>query len=482
MGYPGDNLKPVRYNDWNSVSSQEHTPNPQDEVEQSWTAFFDGLQELIEHERVRPVRKSPDPEVLTAELPLEFADAGLPIGDLVDALVDVGKATPVTSTEQFFNQLFGGRIEAAAIAEMFAAFLNNSMYTYKVAGAQVLIERTVMDQMLEFTGFENGEGTFTPGGSLSNMLAMIVAREEHFPETEDGRPHSERPIAYTSDLGHYSVRKNAFLSGLGRNNLKTVATNSAGRIDPVDFATQIEKDLANGYKPFFVNLTAGTTVLGAFDSIPELTAIAREHGMWVHVDGAMGGSLLLSAKHRHLLAGLEEVDSFTWDSHKLMGVPLTSSVCLFKDRGLLAKHLAERADYLFQDGKPLLDPGITSMQCGRRNDALKVWAAWKYLGNDGYEARIDNMVAMAAYAAARIEELPGLTLMKQPESINVTFTVDGVEPPAICDALYENELAMVGHAIVDGQNVIRLAVSAPTTTEQIDRFLESVTQTADTLR
>ena len=450
-------------------------------AEQGWKAFLAGIEELIAHERTAPVRKSVDPGVLAEELPLEFADKGIALDTLITDLVAVGKATPVTSTDQFFNQLFGGRIEAATIAEMFAAFLNTSMYTYKIAGPQVLIERNVMDQMLKFAGFETGDGSFTPGGSLSNLLAMIVAREEHFPENEDGRPHPERPIAYTSDLGHYSVRKNAMFAGIGRNNLKTVATTPDGRMDPADLDRQIEQDLADGHKPFFVNLTAGTTVLGAFDPIVELTAVARKHGLWIHVDGAMGGSLLLSEKHRGLLDGLEGVDSFTWDAHKLMGVPLTSSVCLFRERGLLERHLAEIADYLFQDGKPLLDPGLTSMQCGRRNDALKVWAAWKYLGNDGYEARIDNMVEMAAYAASRIEQLPGLTLMKQPESINVTFTVEGVEPPDVCNALHENERAMVGHAMVDGVNVIRLAVSAPTTPELIDRFLASVTMTAESL-
>ena len=451
-------------------------------VEHGWKAFFEGLQELIEYEQVAPIRAPKDPAALMSELSLDLQDSGISLEALVQELVAVGKATPATSTNQFFNQLFGGRLDAATIAEMFSAFLNTSMYTYKIAGPQVLIERNVIDKMLALTGFENGGGSFTPGGSLSNMLAMIIAREERFPEREDGMPHPQRPIAYTSDLGHYSVRKNAMLTGIARNNLKPVATTPDGRMDPAAFERQIEQDLADGHTPFFVNLTAGTTVLGAYDPIVALTEIARRHDIWVHVDGAMGGSLLLSKKHRWLLDGLDQVDSFTWDAHKLMGVPLTSSVCLFRERGLLEKHLAEIADYLFQDGKPLLDPGLTSMQCGRRNDVLKVWAAWKYLGNDGYEERIDNMVAMAAYAASQIEATPGLNLAKQPESINVTFTVDGVEPPAICTALYEQERAMVGHASVDDQPVIRLAVASPTTPELIDRFLASVVTTADELR
>ena len=451
-------------------------------VDQSWQAFFDGLHELIEHEHAVPVREPQDAAALSAALSLGIDDQGMALDDVVSELVRVGKVTPATSTDQFFNQLFGGRIEIATIAEMFAAFLNTSMYTYKIAGPQVLIERMVMDQMLAFAGFDSGDGSFTPGGSLSNMLAMIVAREEYFPERDDGLAHPVRPIAYTSDLGHYSVRKNAMLTGIGRNNLVNVATTPDGRMDPQAFRAQIEQDLAAGHRPFFVNLTAGTTVLGAYDPLVELTAIAREHDIWVHVDGAMGGSLLLSEQHRGLLEGLGDVDSFTWDAHKLMGVPLTSSVCLFRQRGLLEKHLAEVADYLFQDDKPLLDPGLTSLQCGRRNDVLKVWAAWKYLGNDGYAARIDNMMEMAAYAASKIDQTPGLRLVRQPESINVNFTVDGVEPPAICDALYASARAMVGFATVDDESVVRLAVASPTTPELIDRFVASVVAVADDLR
>ena len=465
-----------------STISDADTTNSPIPIEQSWQMFFAGLQELLEHEHAEPTRGPRNAADLAADLSLGLDDQGLPLEDVITELVRVGKATPATSTDQFFNQLFGGRIEVATIAEMFAAFLNTSMYTFKIAGPQVLIEQNVMDQMLEFAGFGTGGGSFTPGGSLSNMLAMIIAREEHFPEREDGLPRSQRAIAYTSDQGHYSVRKNAMLTGIGRNNLIKIATTHDGAMDPTAFAQQIEQDLAQGHKPFFVNLTAGTTVLGAYDPIVELTAIARKHGIWVHVDGAMGGSMLLSDKHRGLLAGLDGVDSFTWDAHKLMGVPLTSSVCLFRERGLLEKHLAEVADYLFQADKPLLDPGLTSMQCGRRNDVLKVWAAWKFLGNDGYAARVDNMMDMAAYVASKIEQTSGLNLVRQPESINVNFTIDGVDAAKLTDALHETERAMVGFATVDDEIVVRLAIASPTTPELLDRFLASVTQTADELR
>jgi glutamate/tyrosine decarboxylase-like PLP-dependent enzyme len=157
-------------------------------------------------------------------------------------------------------------------------------------------------------------------------------------------------------------------------------------------------------------------------------------------------------------------------------------VCLFRERGLLETHLAEVADYLYQADDPSLDPGLASLQCGRRNDALKVWAAWKYLGDDGYAARIENLMEMAASAANKVEQTPGLKLIRQPASINVCFTVDGVDAATMCQALHDSERALIGFASVDGEPVLRLAVAAPMAPEVLDTLLTSVTKTAHELR
>jgi glutamate/tyrosine decarboxylase-like PLP-dependent enzyme len=448
----------------------------------TWTMFLDGLRQLVDFEDIAPVRSPRHPTGLADELSLGLDGPGMSSAAVIDELVRIGKATPATASPQFFNQLFGGRIDVATMAEMLSAFLNTSMYTYKIAGPQVLVERTLVDKMCDLAGLTAGDGSFTPGGSLSNMLALVIAREEHIASAGDERASTRRPIMYTSDQGHYSVRKNAMLTGVGRQNLRTVASDHRGRMDPAALDAQIEQDLTEGHHPFFVNLTAGTTVLGAFDEIGPLTAVARRHGLWVHVDGAMGGSLLLSDKHRGLLEGLEDVDSFTWDTHKLMGVPLTSSVCLFRERGLLEKHLTEVADYLFTPDESSLDPGLTSMQCGRRNDALKVWAAWKHLGDEGYADRIDNMMEMANYAAMKVSQHPEFTLIRDPESINVCFTVEGVDALALCQVLLERERSVVGYATVDDVPVVRLAIASPTTHEALDCFFASAERTAKELR
>ena len=407
---------------------------------------------------------------------------GRPLTEVLARLVALGHHTPNTASPRFFNQLFGGRIPTATMGDMLAALFNSSMYTYKVAGPHVLVENELLDHMVRLAGFRNGEGTFTPGGSMSNLLAMTIARGEAFETSREAGLTGQRPSAYTSDEAHYSIRKNAGLIGIGRDNVRTVATDDRGRMRPDDLRARIEADLAEGCRPFFVNVTAGTTVAGAFDPIPDIIEVAKAYGLWVHVDGALGGSMLVSGRARPLLEGIELADSLTWDAHKTMGVPLTSSVCLLRQSGLLAKHLSESADYLFQDEEMRLDPGHTSLQCGRRNDALKLWAAWQSLGDEGYEARIDRMLDLTCHATARVRAEPRLSLVREPESVNVCFTVDGVSAPDVCRALVERERAVVGHATVDGQAVIRLVCINPDLgPADLDLFFDAVLVTADEL-
>lgn len=141
----------------------------------------------------------------------------------------------------------------------------------------------------------------------------------------------------------------------------------------------IQEDIQAGYTPFFVNATAGTTVLGAYDPLEEIAEIAKKYGLRMHVDAALGGGALLSSKHKHLLKGIEKSDSVSWNPHKMMNVPLLAAILLVKDPSVFKRNLGEDADYLFQMDDEELNPGNKTLQCGRRNDALKVRAALKYL-------------------------------------------------------------------------------------------------------
>lgn len=448
--------------------------------------LFDHLVDLarahIVDDAKRPVRPPVDPETLRVELDLGLGSEGRPLQDVAAKLAAVLRHTPSSTSTRFFNQLFAGRDDAAVLADMLASLTNNSMYTYKVAGPHILIEQEVISRMLSKAGFDAGEGMFTPGGSMSNLAAIAMARQRAIPESRDEGLGGVTLRAYVSDEGHYSVAKNASILSLGRRHVRRIETDDDGRMKVDALVRAIVEDKRAGHVPFLIVATAGTTVQGAFDPLTDLSAVADEHGLWLHVDAAFGGTVLLSEARRHLMAGCERADSITWDAHKLMGVPLTSSVILTRERGHLLDTFAEPATYLFQGSDPSLDPGLWSLQCGRRNDALKLWAAWQHHGDRGYESRVEHLYDLAAAATRIVEADPDMVLSCVPQLVNVCFEVGSKSSEAICDALHREARALVGYATVNGRRVVRVVFAhVDMTVDDVRAFFEEVRAVAASL-
>lgn len=417
--------------------------------------------ELIAEEDSRADAAESDPERLAALLDLSLGAEGLAEEAVMSRVRDVLMATPSSSSWRFVNQLFGGREPVATAAEMLAVIPNISMYTFKAGGAQVLVERELLRTMAAHVGFAEGEGTFTPGGSIANMVAMLLARNAAAPESRDQGLQGPRLVIYTSEEGHYSISKNAGILGIGRDNVRHVPVGGDGRMEVDILRRFVEEDRSRGLRPAFINATLGTTVRGAFDPVEAIAAVAREHGAWLHVDGALGASLVLCPSRRDLVRGIELADSLTWNPHKMMGVPLQCSVLLVSRRGELSRSLDETADYLFQLHQDELNPGHRSIQCGRRNDALKLWATWLRLGHRGWDERIRRQLGLAQRAAAKIAADPELELLEPPPSINVCFVVRGRSSEAICDLLDRQGRLKIGHGTIGGRRALRLVCVNP---------------------
>uniref|UniRef100_A0A2K6BF10 Cysteine sulfinic acid decarboxylase n=1 Tax=Macaca nemestrina TaxID=9545 RepID=A0A2K6BF10_MACNE len=183
--------------------------------------------------------------------------------------------------------------------------------------------------------------------------------------------------------------------------------------------------MQRGAVPFLVSATSGTTVLGAFDPLEAIADVCQRHGLWLHVDAAWGGSVLLSQTHRHLLDGIQRADSVAWNPHKLLAAGLQCSALLLQDTSNLLKRChGSQASYLFQQDKfydVALDTGDKVVQCGRRVDCLKLWLMWKAQGDQGLERRIDQAFALARYLVEEIKKREGLELVMEPEFVNVCF-------------------------------------------------------------
>lgn len=435
-----------------------------------------------DHSQKIPVLKYKSPEKLKKEINLKISKKGMTLDLLFDEMEKIVLNSPKTSSKWFFNLLFWGQIFPAVMAEMLTAVLNNTMHTYKSAWIHILIENEVIDFMNKKIWYKNGDGIFTPWGSLSNTVAMIVARNEKNPSIVNEGISNKKLTAYTSDQGHYSLPKAVNFVGIWKNNLRVIESDERGKMNIGKLEKQIRKDISEWYTPFFIKATAGTTVLGAFDSIQEIAKIAKKYKIWLHVDASLWWTALLSKKYKHLLKWINEADSVTWNPHKMMNVPVLAAPILMKDPTVLLKSFNEEADYLIQPQKKTNDlktfkynPASKSIQCWRRNDAFKVRTALKFLGEDGYEKRVNHQFSLAKYATKCIKKDKTLKLMIEPEWVNVCFQVKGKSSKAICDKLDAEGIIKVSYGFWKWEDMIRLmCVNADMANKDIDNFFVAV--------
>jgi glutamate/tyrosine decarboxylase-like PLP-dependent enzyme len=395
------------------------------------------------HDSSAPVLNLQDPSAIQQKF--QEAGASLAIGDgaeavtpesILSACKQVMELSVNTSHAWFFNQLFARTDPVSVAADWMISTLNTSMYTFEVAPVFTLIEQEVFTKLVSLvTGTGAGDAAarkdwadydaiFAPGGTISNVYSMHCARFHHDNAVRERGNYGALPlVAFTSAQSHYSIKKSAMLMGLGLDNVVTVPCDSCGRMRVDALVEAIAAARAEGKTPFYVNTTAGTTVLGAFDRFHEVSEVCEREGIWMHVDAAWGAGALLSTKHRADMAGVELADSVTWNPHKFMGVPLQCCAFLTKHKDILASCNGLKASYLFQEDKnnANLDTGDKAFQCGRHVDGFKLWLAWKAYGDAFYASKVENAYALAEYAVAKINADPRFRLAYPPSFTNVCF-------------------------------------------------------------
>ncbi len=439
-----------------------------------------------------PVINYISPEDLSEKLRLHIGASGTDAHGLLDDVRQYLDYAVRTSHPAYLNQMFGGFNFPAFIGEIITALTNTSMYTYEVAPVATLMEMKLIDKMISFTGWKTGTGSLLTGGSNTNMVAMLLARNSMFKDAKQSGITGLPPLAIlVSERSHFSMLKGANTIGIGQDGVIKVKLDDQGRMRGVALQKAIDESLHKGMKPFMVCSTAGTTETGSFDAIDEVSAVAKSHGLWHHVDGSWGGSILLSEKRRGMFIGLEEADSFSWNPHKLMNIPLICSALLVKSPDVLREEIQSHdADYIYHQYEgAAYDLGPASLQCGRRVDSLKLWLAWKFYGDEGYAARMEKLFDLAAFATSYVENDPALELMFPTQSLNVNFRYK-VGPGYDADKINESVryqliregITMVNYCRLDHGLSIRLILLNPDLTEShLDQFFRSFKAAAKSL-
>lgn len=371
----------------------------------------------------------------------------------------------------------------ALAAEVLISATNQSLDSWDQSPFATLVEERVLSWLTGFTGLpDTAGGSFTSGGSQSNMTALHLAAERCGPAARG------RGVIFTSEQSHFSIRKSASLLGFAKDAVITIATDNTGRMSVPSLQAAIADAMAQGRPLVAVVATAGTTDLGAIDPLTDIADLARAHGLWLHVDAAYGGGLLFS-RHRHRLKGIERADSIALDFHKMLFQPISCGALLLGDRSDFSP-LAMKADYLNPEVSIFGDvPNFveSSVQTTRRSDALKVLMTLRSIGREGLDALICKTLDNAAAAALAVQRRDYLHLAQEPALSTVLFRYVSPQGPEKSDELtfviraelFRTGIAALATTVLDGRVHFKLTLLNPhSTPDVIGRVLDTVGEMA----
>jgi glutamate/tyrosine decarboxylase-like PLP-dependent enzyme len=337
-------------------------------------------------------------------LPEHGEDADKVLDEVFREMVDKGFHVP---SGNYFGLMNPTPTYIGVMAEALVAALNPQLATVKRSQLASKIEHETVrwiGERVRWPGEFNG--TFTSGGNEANFTGLALALAAKFPDAiEEGIASiGSQPVLYASDEAHHSIDKSAGLLGVGRKALRRIPVNENVQLDPRILEQTIEADLASGKKPFCVVATAGTTNTGAVDDLVAVAEICRRYALWLHVDGAYGGSAIFSDQHRRLLRGIEQSDSITIDPHKWLAMPLAAGVILTCHPEMLERAFAVAAPYMPKAAESKgLDNSRISSQWTRRMNSLKLWLTLRIHGRQAYEEHIDRQLGLAQGFASWIK-------------------------------------------------------------------------------
>jgi aromatic-L-amino-acid decarboxylase len=372
----------------------------------------------------------------------------------------------------------GGGIFHAAVADLIADAVNRYVGVFAAAPALAQLEANVVRWFCEIVGYGAGSGgVLTSGGSLANITALVAARKAMLPED------FLRGTLYCSDQTHHALQKGAAVAGFPEANVREIATDERFRIRIDRLEEQIARDRADGFTPFLICGSAGTTATGAVDDLDALASVAERERLWFHADGAYGAFFMLTERGRDVMRGIARADSIILDPHKTLFLPFGTGAVIVKDARTLRRAHSAHAEYLpeMQQSEELVDFCEISPELSRDFRGLRVWLPLKLFGVDVFREQLDEKLDLARWATEQLRTIDGIEIVAEPQLSIVAFRVvrDGVELDALNRELMQRVNArkrvMVTGAVAGGAFVVRICVvSFRTHMERMQMAIEDI--------
>jgi len=383
-------------------------------------AVLDVWTELLERLPDLPVNRELDPAEVARAVALPVPEEPMAVPDLVEHLRELAfEQSLLIGHPGFLAYICGAGTIPGAATELLAAGLNPCLGGYRLGPGAAEIELHLTRWLAGRFGLPEGAGgMIMSGGAMANFVGLKCARDEKLGvEVRERGVREHGPVAlYASEEAHVVIRRAADMLGLGSGAVRAIAIDERQRMRVDELEAAIERDRAAGVRPLAVCATAGTTTTGSIDPLPEIADAARRHGLWLHVDAAYGGAVVLSDELGGLLDGVQRADSLAVDPHKWLYTAQSAGCVLVREFGVLSRSFHSDASYIWLDeaARKGVDFAMHGPQFSRGFAALKVWISLLAHGRAAYGRRIAHDVALASYLGELVEEHPDFELMCEP--------------------------------------------------------------------
>ena len=356
---------------------------------------------------------------------------------------------------------------SAILGDLLISTLNQSTAVWEMSPAGTVIEQEVVRWLADRAGYPaESLGTAVSGGSAANLTGLLAARARW-----RAMGNSGEPVILASADTHYSVARAAAIMGIDR--VIKIETDDAHRMSIDALARNL------GPNVLAIVATSGSTATGAFDDLEKIRDLAPD--TWLHVDAAHGASVLLSERLKHLVRGLDRADSFSWDPHKMLWMPLSLGAILVRDGQWLRRAFEADAPYLFHAERELDNIGAVTIQCSKRADAIKLWLTLKLFGTQPFTDALEKVTGITRYLYDCVVASGDFEAMHEPDFNIFCFRYRGTDDEnlQLRESLMRSGDAWITSTVLKGRRVLRVTMINPRTErEHVDAMLESLRRLA----